>query len=103
MKLGTFTPRQDGGYSGKIATLCGIQADLVLLPVTDKTNDAAPDFRVMLSRTRSEVGAGWKRIAQDSGEAYVGVELDAPGFSHPIRAALFSGIDREHALIWTRR
>ncbi|MFZ3234270.1 MAG: DUF736 family protein [Stellaceae bacterium] len=76
--LGTFTKREDGGYTGIFKTL-NVTAGLVILPV-DKTTDNAPDHRVYTAGNRFEIGAGWSQVAKQSGERYINLKIAAPEF-----------------------
>jgi uncharacterized protein (DUF736 family) len=65
--IGTFT-QIENGFSGAIKTLClDVQAKFVPTP---KTNDNAPDFRILVGQI--EFGAGWKKsAAQNNGRKFV--------------------------------
>ncbi len=101
MKLGTFNQRPDGSLTGKIATLGGLRAELTIWPVEEKNGEKSPDYRVTLSRTSAEAGAGWNRKSQQDAD-YIAITLDAPEFAEPINAALFPG-EEAYALVWNRR
>ena len=75
--IGYVTKREDGHYEGELRTL-SIRADIAILPVTDKTSDNQPDFRVMSQDI--EIGAGWLRTSQTSGKPYVSLSVAAPDF-----------------------
>ena len=78
--IGHVTRQADGSYKGTVKTL-SIQRAIVLLPNRDKDADNQPDFRVFTDdRDRVELGAGWKRVGQNSGNAYVSLSLAAPEF-----------------------
>jgi uncharacterized protein (DUF736 family) len=78
--IGYVNRQQDGSYKGFINTL-SIRRSVVLLPNRDKDADNQPDFRVFTDdRERVELGAGWKRVGQNSGNSYVSLSLAAPEF-----------------------
>jgi uncharacterized protein (DUF736 family) len=99
--IGTFTKGDNGIFTGTIRTL-GINAKIRIVPETDKTRDNAPDYRVFAQTF--EVGAAWKKTAQESGRDYLSLKLDDPGFAQPIFASLFPAEDGEgFSLLWSRR
>jgi uncharacterized protein (DUF736 family) len=61
----SVTKRKDGRYEGELRTL-SIRAEITLVPVGDKASPNQPDYRVMSQDI--EVGAGWVRTGQISGE-----------------------------------
>jgi uncharacterized protein (DUF736 family) len=63
--IGSVTKREDGRYEGELRTL-SIRAEITLVPVGDKASPNQPDYRVMSQDI--EVGAGWVRTGQISGE-----------------------------------
>jgi uncharacterized protein (DUF736 family) len=97
--IGTFTAA-DNGYTGSVKTLTlNVKAKFV---ATEKTNEKAPDYRIVAGAT--EFGAAWKQKAQNSDREYLSVKLDDPSFPVPIYAALVKGEgDDSFTLIWSRR
>jgi uncharacterized protein (DUF736 family) len=68
------------GYAGTLTTLA-IRAPIALVENRKKNDDGRePDFRVIATRNGFELGAGWKRVSQNSGNEYVSVTLRAPEF-----------------------
>ncbi len=65
------------GFKGALTTL-SIQSDIALVPNRDKATENQPDYRVFAGR--SEVGAGWIRTGERSGNEYVSLSLAAPEF-----------------------
>ena len=52
----------------------------------------------------AEIGAAWKKTAQDGGREYLSVKLDDPSFAQPIYASLVEAEGgKEFNLIWSRR
>ncbi len=100
--IGTFTPANDGGWTGSIHTLT-INAKLRFVPNDNRDNDNAPAFRVLLGQSR--IGDAWKaRSGGDSPKNYLRVRLDDPGLVEPISAALFPSEDGSVAqLVWSRK
>jgi len=75
--LGTFTKLDTGAFIGNFKTL-NVNSALSIVPV-DKKSDEAPDHRVYAGQ-RYEVGAGWSKVAKESGETYVNLKIAAPEF-----------------------
>lgn len=99
--IGSFTKTENGGYTGTVRTLT-VNAKTRLQPDADKTKDNAPDFRVYAGP--AEIGAAWKKTAQDGGREYLSVKLDDPSFAQPIYASLVEAEGgKEFTLIWSRR
>jgi uncharacterized protein (DUF736 family) len=72
--IATLTEK-DGSFEGKLHTLT-VNAPISLVPNTRRRSDAAPDYLVV-SRGM-ELGGGWRRIGQMSGEEYISVSISAP-------------------------
>lgn len=89
-QIGTFTRDETGAYTGTIKTLTLNVKDSI------KTCDRAPDFRVTASGV--EFGAGWSRIARETGVEYLSLKLDDPSFTAPVYASLIQGDKVEHKL-----
>jgi len=78
--IGYVNRQADGSYKGFVNTL-SIRRSVVLLPNREKESESQPDFRVFTDdRERVELGAGWKRVSQNSGRSYVSLSLAAPEF-----------------------
>jgi len=78
--IGYVTRQADGSYKGFIKTL-SIRRSVVLVANRDKDGDNQPDYRVFTDdRDRVELGAGWTRVGQNSGNNYVSLSLAAPEF-----------------------
>lgn len=90
------------GFVGQLKTL-SIRASIEIRPNLDKKDKAHPDFRVLSEGV--EIGAGWIRTGQSSGEPYVSLSLAAPEFG-PRRLyanlARAAGSDQpgNYVLIW---
>jgi uncharacterized protein (DUF736 family) len=76
-RIANLTAKADGSMEGVFATL-RVNALITLIPNTNKSREDAPDYRVVNKRTGFEIGAGWHRISQRSGEEYLLVKLEAP-------------------------
>ncbi|WP_395335118.1 DUF736 family protein [Novosphingobium sp. BL-8A] len=72
-----YVTRDGRSFKGQLRTL-SIRADIEIMPNTRKTSDAQPDYRV--SSGGVEVGAGWLRRSESSGNDYVSLSLAAPEF-----------------------
>lgn len=72
-----FVTRDGNGFKGELKTL-SIRTDIQIVPNGSKTTDTQPDYRVMAGGV--EVGAGWNRRSEMSGNDYVSLSLAAPEF-----------------------
>ena len=72
-----YVTRIGDGFKGQIRTL-SIRSDVEVVPNSRKTSDAQPDYRVVASG--AEIGAGWRRRSEMSGNDYVSLSLAAPEF-----------------------
>ena len=68
--------RNQNGYKGQLRTL-SISAEISIVPAR-KTSDNQPDYRVVAGGV--EIGAGWNRHSETSGNDYVSLSLAAPEF-----------------------
>jgi uncharacterized protein (DUF736 family) len=75
--IGYVTKRSDGSFKGSLKTL-SIRADIEIVANDAKTSDSQPDYRVTSDGV--EIGAGWNRRSQNSGQDYVSLSLAAPEF-----------------------
>ncbi|GFE77426.1 MULTISPECIES: DUF736 domain-containing protein [unclassified Novosphingobium] len=72
-----YVTRDGHSFKGQLRTL-SIRAEIEITPNARKTSDAQPDYRV--SSGGVEVGAGWLRRSESSGNDYVSLSLAAPEF-----------------------
>lgn len=75
--IGTVTRTAAGGFKGQLKTL-SIRAEIEISPNRSKSNEAQPDYRVVAGGV--EIGAGWVRHSETSGNDYVSLSLSAPEF-----------------------
>lgn len=75
--IGYVTKQANGNFKGQIKTL-SIRAEVEISPNRSKANDTQPDYRVSASGV--EIGAGWVRKSETSGNDYVSLSLAAPEF-----------------------
>ena len=75
--IANLITKPDGSMEGVFATL-RVNAPITLIPNNNKSREDAPDYRIVNKRTGFEIGAGWHRISQRSGEEYLSVKLEAP-------------------------
>lgn len=68
--------RNQNGYKGQLKTL-SISAEISIVSAR-KTSDNQPDYRVVAGGV--EIGAGWVRRSESSGNDYVSLSLAAPEF-----------------------
>ena len=100
--IGYVTASENGTFKGQLKTL-SIRAEITLAPNARKANDVQPDYRVYSGDV--EIGAGWNRRSEASGNEYVSLSLAAPEFgprrlyANLGRAAGQDGEDG-YALIW---
>lgn len=73
--IGYVTKGSDGSFKGLLKTL-SIRADIAIVANDAKTGDSQPDYRVVSDGV--EIGAGWNRRSQSSGQDYVSLSLAAP-------------------------
>lgn len=74
-----YVIRDGDGFKGQLQTVTlnpGVSIEIV--PNDRKEKPKQPDYRVMAGKV--EVGAGWNRIAEVSGNEYVSLGLAAPEF-----------------------
>ncbi|WP_395331879.1 DUF736 family protein [Novosphingobium sp. BL-8H] len=72
-----YVTREGRSFKGQLRTL-SIRAEIEIAPNPRKTSDTHPDFRV--TSNGIEVGAGWLRRSEASGNDYVSLTLAAPEF-----------------------
>lgn len=72
-----YVKRDGNGFKGELRTL-SIRAEVLIVPNGRKSGDTQPDYRVISSGV--EVGAGWVRRSETSGNDYVSLSLAAPEF-----------------------
>ncbi len=97
-----YVSRNGNGFKGQLKTL-SIRADIEIVPNTHKVADTQPDYRVLSSAV--EVGAGWNRRSETSGNDYVSLSLAAPEFGpRRLYANLGRAAGQDHddafAIIW---
>jgi len=100
--IGYVTKSENGSFKGQLKTL-SIRAEITIVANARKANDVQPDFRVISGDV--EIGAGWNRRSESSGNDYVSLSLAAPEFG-PRRLyanlgrAAGSDADDRFAIIW---
>ena len=72
-----YVTRSGEGFKGQLKTL-SIRTDVESVPHVRKAHDRQPDYRVMANGV--EVGAGWNRRSETTGNDYVSLSLAAPEF-----------------------
>jgi uncharacterized protein (DUF736 family) len=100
--IGSVTKRDDGRYEGELKTL-SVRADIVIIPIGEKSTEGQPDYRVLSQGV--EIGAGWLRRGQMSGKEYVSLSISAPELGSK---TLYANLGRAagqsdpnvYALIW---
>lgn len=75
--IGLVTRNANGEYEGRLKTV-SINAEIKILKNNAKKADNQPDFRVYSGAV--EIGAGWLRTGERSGQDYVSLALATPEF-----------------------
>jgi uncharacterized protein (DUF736 family) len=96
-QIGTFTPIEDGSYTGSIKTL-SLNIKARFMPAEPSENEKAPNLRVMAGNV--EIGAAWQRTSKEN-TVYHSVKLDDPSFPAPIYANLVA-LDDGYVLVWSQ-
>ncbi|AOR80805.1 DUF736 family protein (plasmid) [Novosphingobium resinovorum] len=97
-----YVTRSGSIFKGQLRTL-SIRAEIEISPNPRKSADSHPDFRITSAGV--EVGAGWQRRSEATGNDYVSLTLAAPEFG-PRR--LYANLGRAagqedeetYAIIW---
>ena len=99
--IGHVTKQPDGSYKGELKTL-SIRAELEILPNRAKPNDVRPDYRVVAAGV--EIGAGWLRRSEATGNIYVSLSLATPEFGPRRLYATLERAERQHedsfTIVW---
>ena len=103
--IGQVTSQPNGSYKGQLKTLA-IRAGIDIVPNPDKKTDEQPNYRVLCGGV--EIGAGWVKRAESSGQDYVSLSLSDPSFGPKkiyVNLGRTAGQDDEdvYALIWNPR
>ena len=69
--------RNGNGFKGHLKTLA-FRAEISIVPNADKKTDEQPDYRVIAGGV--EIGAGWRKLGESSGQEYVSLSLSDPSF-----------------------
>ena len=75
--IATLTQKTDGILEGVFATI-RVNAPIAIVPNASKSSEEAPDYLVINRKTGFEIGAGWNRVARQTGVEYLSVKLEAP-------------------------
>lgn len=75
--IGQVTRQANGSFKGHLKTLA-FRAPVSIVPNVDKKSADQPDYRVIAGNV--EIGAGWKKRAESSGQEYVSLSLSDPSF-----------------------
>ncbi|MBV9510544.1 MAG: DUF736 domain-containing protein [Caulobacteraceae bacterium] len=97
-----YVTRTSDGFKGQIRTL-SIRTDIEIVPNRGKTAPNQPDYRVLSGPV--ELGAGWIKTGEQSGNPYVSLGIAAPEFGPRriyVNLGRAAGQDDEDvfALIW---
>ena len=99
--IANLTTKSDGSMEGVFATL-RVNAPISVIPNPNKSHEDAPDYRIVNRRTGFEIGAGWNRVSQRSGEEYLSVKLEAPeiGVIFGNLAPAPGGEENKRVILW---
>ena len=75
--IGYVTKSDNNSFKGQLKTL-SIRAEIVIVPTQSKANSAQPDYRVVSGDV--DIGAGWNRRSETSGNEYISLSFAAPEF-----------------------
>jgi len=75
--IGQVTRQANGSFKGHLKTLA-FRADISIVPNPDKKTGEQPDYRVLCGGV--DLGAGWKKHAESSGQEYISLSLADPSF-----------------------
>jgi uncharacterized protein (DUF736 family) len=75
--IGQVTRQANGSFKGHLKTLA-FRVGVDIVPNPDKKTDEQPDYRVMCGGV--EIGAGWNKHSESSGQNYVSLSLSDPSF-----------------------
>lgn len=101
MQLGTFEKDpKTGVITGSIRTLSSVVEDVQIVPTT-RRSDNGPDYRVF-GPTGSDFGAGWNKLARDSGKPFISLVLRDPAFNggQPLYPILAEGEANQFVMAW---
>ncbi len=99
MKIASFTKTETGAFTGEIKTLT-LDVEITLEPVSNKTKERAPDYRV-ISETGAECGAAWNEVSKEQ-KPYISLKIDDPALPDTIWANLSRDEDGSYTLYWDR-
>lgn len=75
--IGQVTRQANGSFKGHLKTLA-FRAEISIVPNPDKKTDEQPNYRVLSGGV--EIGAGWVKRSESSGQDYVSLSLADPSF-----------------------
>lgn len=75
--IGQVTRQPNGSFKGFLKTLA-FRAGIDIVPNPDKKSGDQPDYRVLCGSV--EIGAGWIKRSENSGQDYVSLSLSDPSF-----------------------
>ena len=97
-----YVTRDKDSFKGFLRTLT-VSTRIEIVPNTAKATDSQPDYRV-LTPEGTELGAGWNRKGQQSGQSYISLAIAAPELPARLLANLgrVAGNDdpEQFAIIW---
>lgn len=101
MKIGTFTKAENADFVGRLDTLT-LSREIAFEPITAKDSDKAPDYRIRMIGSDTEIGAGWNQTSKSTGNPYIKAKIDDPAFPATLWGALTANDDGGYTLYWSR-
>lgn len=108
MEIGKFihSDSEEGHILGVLKTLT-LNRTLRFIPRQMKSKDGMPDYDIYVDEpAMTEVGAGWKKTAKSTGNAYIQVVLDDPAFAQTLYARMSpdnTDSDADFVMYWDRQ
>ncbi len=97
MNIGQFTRTKEGKYTGSITAIGAILPKVSFESI--ETTGKGPDF--VVTAPGVELGAGWNKISERTGKAYVSVSLKSPFLPAQVYCALVeTDQPGKYVLVW---
>jgi len=100
MKVGSFSKTSEGQFQGELQTLT-LNRAITFEPNNEAESDKAPDYKIVLAGSDTEIGAGWNAMSKKD-KPYIKAKIDDPFLSHTMWAALTADNDGHFHLFWSR-
>jgi uncharacterized protein (DUF736 family) len=97
--IGSFK-RSGSDFIGDIFTLTVTVQNVRIVKEDAPAGDTSPTHRIFSGR--AEIGAAWRKTAQESKREYLSVKIDDCSLTQPINANLYIDDNGDANLVWTR-